>query len=192
MIDVTIKGLKKLDRDLKAESRRQKKALNAAVKVEGFRLMRLLKAEIRKGAPGGRKFTPLSFIARKRMHRGRNTPLRRLALAVRYFVADRDPLQLEIGWTGPYVSRRWKHLAKIQQQGFTSGMTEGAREGFISTGARLGRRAKARRYHFLKKNTRRFITPARPIMEPFWDAQRRDAWDNIRNNFRRKMRGERI
>ena len=40
MMNVTVKGLEKLKRDLKAESRRQEKALNTAVKVEGFRLMR--------------------------------------------------------------------------------------------------------------------------------------------------------
>ena len=192
MIKVTIKGLKRLERTLKIEGRRQKKALDTAVKVEGFRLMRLLKLEIRKGAPGGRKFAPLSFIARRLYHRGRNEPLRRLALAVRYYIAERDPLQFYVGFTGPKVSRRWKYLAKVLQAGFTGAMDAETRKQFIITGGRMTKRAKARRYHFIKESTRQFTTPARPIIEPFWHAHRRQALLNISRNFRRKMRGERI
>ena len=157
-----------------------------------MRLMRLLKSEIRKGAPGGRQFAPLSFIARKRMHRGRNTPLRRLAVAVRYFVADYDPLVVQVGWTGPRVSKRWQYLAKVLQEGFVHGMRPETRAGIISTGGRMTKRSEGKRYHFLRRTTRRFETPARPIMEPFWRAHQDDARKNIAANFRRKLRGERI
>jgi len=192
LIKMTTRGFADLERVVKAENRRQKKALDTAVRVEGFRLMRLLKSEIRKGAPGGRKLKPLSFIARRRLHRGRNEPLRRLAIAVRYFVADRDPLELHIGWAGPKVSKRWKHLAQVLQMGFTHGMSELTRAGLIGTGSRMSKRAKGRRYHFLKKTTQLFTTPARPIMVPFWQAYRHESLKNIAENFRRKMRGERI
>jgi len=192
MIKAQVKGFKHLQRNLKAESKRQKKALDTAVRVEGFRLSKLLKKEIRSGSPGGRKFAPLSFIARKRMHRGRNAPLRRLAIALRYHILKRDPLQIEVGWAGPRVSKRWKFLAQALQEGFTGTMSEATRESLAETGARLGKRSKNRRYFFLKKSTRRFKTPARPIMEPFWRAYRDDARRNITSNFRRKMRGERI
>ena len=189
-IHMTVRGLSNLERTVTAENRRQKKALDTAVRVEGFRLMRLLKKEIRQGAPGGRKFAPLSYIARRRMHRGRNSPLRRLAVAVRYHVADRQPLQVEIGWTGPKVSKRWKYLARVLQEGFEHGMAAVTRAAIIQAGSRMTKRTKARRYHFIRQSTRRFTTPARPIMEPFWDAHEDDARRNITKNFRRKMKGE--
>lgn len=192
IIKMTTRGFKNLERTLKVEGKRQKKALDTAVRVEGFRLMRLLKAEIRKGNPGGRRFAPLSFIARRRMHRGRNTPLRRLALGVRYFLADRNPLELHIGWAGPKVSKRWKYLAKVLQEGFVHGMDPDTRRLIISAGGRMTKRSKGRRYHFIKSSTQQFKTPPRPIMEPFWAAYRDDARKNIANNFRRKMRGQRI
>ena len=189
---MTIRGLSNLERTLKKENRRQNTALKVAIRVEGYRLMRLLKEQIRKGAPGGRRFEPLSFIARKRMHRGRNTPLRRLAVTVRYHVLDWDPFTLAVGWTGPRVSQSMKAISKLLQTGFTRGMSTATRKQIIRTGAEMSKRAKGRRYHFLKKTTKRFKTPARPILEPFWIEQRRPAADNIRDNFRRKMRGERI
>lgn len=191
LIKMTVRGFANLERTLKAEGRRQKKALDTAVRVEGFRLMRLLKAEIRRGAPGGKRFAPLSYIARW-AHRGRNTPLRRLAVAVRYFVAERNPLHLHIGWSGPRVSQRWRYLAKILQEGFDRDVDDRTRADILSIGSRMTSRRVARKYHFLKKSTTRFRTPARPIIDPFWRAHEDDARRNISRNFRRKMRGERI
>lgn len=189
MLNVSIKGIKRLERTLKVEGRRQKKAMDTAVKVEAFRLMRLLKSEIRKGAPGGRQFSPLSHILRRR---GRNSPLRRLAIAVRYYVAERDPLSIHVGWVGPRVSSRWKYIAKVQQAGFVTDISEAMRAHIIRSGARLGKRSKMRRFHFLRRSTKQFKTPARPIMVPFWAAHRSEARRRISRNFQRKMRGERI
>ncbi len=191
MINATIKGAKTLRRDIKREARRARYAENLAVRVEGFRLMRLLKKEIRQRSPGGRKFAPLSIIARKRLHRGRNEPLRRLALAVRYHITKRDPVEMHIGWVGPRVSKSWKYLSGVLQEGFTTPITPGMREYFAGYGGSM-RNRRASRYFFLRREKTQFKTPARPIMVPFWSAHRRDAIENIRDNFRRKMRGERI
>jgi len=192
LITMTTRGFKNLDRVLKVESKRQKKALDTSVRVEGFRLMRLLKAEIRKGKPGGREFAPLSFIARRWGHRGRNSPLRRLAIAVRYFVAARDPLELQIGWVGPRVSERWRYFAKILQEGFERPVSEAQRKAMARSGGKMSGRSRNRQYFFLRRETKTFKTPPRPIMEPFWVAYRNETRRNITDNFRRKMRGERI
>jgi len=196
MLQATTKGFKNLDRVLKAENLRQEKALNTAVKVEGFRLMRLLKKQIREGAPGGKKFNPLTFLSRawsgKGKRLGPNKPLRRLALAVRYFVKDQRPFDMRIGWVGPKTSKSWKRIAQKQQEGFTGQMTESRREMFRGMGSRMSKRSVARKYMFIRKSTTRLKTPARPIMDPFWQAEEYRAWKNIQRNFRLKMKGQRI
>lgn len=70
----TLKGLDHVGKILKTESARQEKALETAGKVEGFRLMRLLKKEIQAGAPGGRRFKHLSYLARAWGGKGRLRP----------------------------------------------------------------------------------------------------------------------
>lgn len=191
MIKVTAVGLKKLSRGINYESKRQKRALDTAVKVEGFRLMKLLKQEIRDASPGGQRFAPLRRITWG-SNRKTRTPLRRLAVAVRYFIADRDPLEMHIGWTGPRVSASWKRIAKKQQEGFTETLTDSKRASFIHWGARMGKSNPRRKYHFLKSSTKSMKTPARPIIEPFWRAHRNHAMRNIASNFRKKLRGQRI
>ena len=154
-----------------------------------------MKKEIRAGAPGGRKFAGLSFLARRRGSGNRlrpDKPLSRLAIAVRYYVASRDPLEFHVGWSNPGISQSWRRIAIKQQEGFTHGMREATREAIIGMGARMTRRARNRRYFFIKRSTRTFRTPARPILDPFWRAHEDDARRNITRNFRRKMRGERI
>lgn len=191
MITATIKGAETLRRDIKREGRRARYALNLAVRVEGFRLMRQLKKEIRAGAPGGKRFAPLSVIAKTRQHRGRNEPLRRLSLGVRYDIAKRDPVQMRIGWVGPRVSRRWKILARMLQEGFETRVTGDIRRYLARYGGSL-RDRRRRKYFMLRKATAVLKTPARPIIDPFWRAEENDARRNIARNFRRKMRGQRI
>ena len=194
MIEVTVKGIANLAKALDAASAREKSALQTALKVEGFRLMRLMRREIRKGAPGGRPFAPLSVIARSRRGlRGDPTPLRRLASVVRYRV-QQEPFEFHFGFVDPggraALSRSWLRLARIHQEGFRHGMGEAAR-------AQIIRQLKyapesVRKYFALRKETRRFHTPARPIVAPFWQAHRSQALANIRANYRRKIAGERI
>lgn len=196
MLNATSKGFANLERALKTENLRQEKALNTSIKVEGFRLMRLLKKQIREGNPGGRKFHPLTFLARAWGSKGKglaaNKPLRKLALAVRYFVKDQHPFDMRIGWTGPKTSASWKRIAEKQQQGFSGQMTESRRRFFMKKGALMGKRSVARKYMFIRKSTTRFKTPARPILDPFWQSEEQRAWRNIQRNFRLKMKGQRI
>jgi len=196
MLKVVTKGFTRLERTLKTENIRQEKALNVAVKVEGFRLMRLLKKQIRDGDPGGQKFDPLTFLARRWAGKGKrlapNKPLRRLAIAVRYFVKDYRPFDMRIGWVGPRTSKSWKRIAKLQQEGFTQPLTEKRRKSFARLGALMSKKATARPYMFLEKSTKILTTPPRPILDPFWQAERHRAWRNIQRNYRLKMKGQRI
>lgn len=203
MMDVTVRGLDKLRKNLKTEGRRQEKALETAVKVEGFRLMRQMRKEIAQGSPGGRKFSPLTFLSR-RWHEKGSTRLRpdkpfmrtrsgsSIVRAVRYHIQSRKPFDMRVGFSGPRLSSAWKRIAKAQQEGFTHGMSDFKRSFFRYVAGKLGPRAAGKKYLLIKKTTRTFRTPARPIVEPFWETHKTEAIIRIRNNFRRKMRGERI
>jgi hypothetical protein len=175
---------------LKKESRRQKKAFETAVKVEGFRLRKRLQQEIRQGAPGGAEFAPLSMIQRRRSRR--KTALRPLAKAVRYHVTrgESGGLEMRIGWTGPKVSKAWKRIAERQQEGYTVPFKPSFRRYLAGYGGEI--RGKFRPYFFLRKETRAAEVPARPIIEPFWDAHKDEARRNIARNYFRKLKGERI
>lgn len=219
-------GLRDLNRDLGRWNERIGKAARAAVRVEGFRLSRTLKAEIREGAPGGRRFSPLTEIAKRakagfirgerdiRLHGGANVdraPLRRLAAAAGYDARKiGGRFRLSIGFVRRGLSRSWTRIAALHQQGETIPVTEELRRGLIRTGARLKRKGRtlgraggrsgawsassdgAYRFFFLRKSTRRFKVPARPVIDPFWERHGREVLQNIERNFRRKLRGERI
>lgn len=191
MIKITpvIRGAGQLEKSLKAESRRQKKALATAVKAEGYRLRKVLQREIRQGAPGGRRFEPLSMMSRKR--RRRSKPLAPLAKAVRYHIERQDPIEMSIGWTGPRVSKSWKRIAQQHQEGFSIDVSRRQRRFLAAYGGGLGR-SRYKPFFFIKSATRKFSVPARPIMEPFWDAHENEAKRNITRNYQRKLRGERI
>lgn len=183
-------GVKALKQYLLKAGKTENKALQTAIKVQGFKLRKRLQQAIRQGAPGGEKFAPLTFIRRKT---GRTTkPMRRLALAVRYRVADKDPFDFRIGWTGPGVSKKWKYLAETLQAGFTKRVTEKQRRFFRQLGGQMTKRSKIRKYLFLKKTTTHMTTPARPILDPFWRVHEDRSWREIKKNYRRKLAGKRI
>jgi len=203
VLKVTVRGLSKLKRDLKAESKRQERAMRVAVKFEGFRLMRTMRSEVAKGSPGGKRFAPLSFLSRRWHERGtkRSRPDRpflrtksghSIVRAIMYNLKFSPNFDMRVGFTGKNVSRSWKRIAKMQQEGFTHGMSDLARDYFRMVGGLLGKRNRIRRIMFIRKSTTTFRTPARPIVEPFWEAHKDEAKVNIRKNFRRKMKGERI
>jgi len=187
------------------------KAEDDAVRIEGYRLMRELRKQIRQGAPGGRRFSDLSImrrtvLARKSGGLGANRPLQRLARAVGYQVRQKSPVQMSVGFTGRASSVTWRRLAKMHQEGFTRSVdarysrygNDSIRQALIGYGVsfdfrRFGKsRTRRRNVFFLRKTTATLKTPARPIIDPFWDAHRNEAMVNIRENFRRKLRGERI
>lgn len=191
MIKITpiLRGASNLEKNLKAESRRQKKALTSAVKAEGFRLRKVLQNEIKQGAPGGQQFPDLSMIQRKRARRKK--PLVALAKAVRYHIASQDPIEMSIGWTGPKVSKSWKRIAKKHQKGFDINVSRSQRRFLARYGGSM-RRSKFKPYFFIKSETSKFSVPGRPIMKPFWDRWEDQSKRRITRNYQRKLKGEMI
>ena len=201
MLKVTVRGLKNLQKDLKVESQRQIRALTTAIKVEGFRLRKELVKEIKKGAPGGQRFAPLTWVARA-WHQGKgnwraNKPLAALTKGI-FVHFSKASMAVEVGWVGPRSSVTMRRLAKQHQEGFTGPLGSGKYSGdfkrgfFASKAARMSNRSQGRKYLFIRKSTTSFRTPARPIMDPFWDKHEKEAWPNIKRNFKLKMQGKRI
>ncbi len=187
-ISSKLNGLAHLQKQLKADRKNEIKALETAIRVEGFRLRKLLKQEIRAGDPGGRQFAPLSMIAR-RLNRT-SKPLRKLANSVKYQV-NKTPFSLALGWPGN-AGKTWRRIALAQQEGYEFSPSPGKVRFFRWAGSKLSKRSKYRKYFFLRKDTKTLEVPARPIIEPFWAAHENSAWHHIRDNYRRKLAGERI
>lgn len=212
MISLIVNGIERLPAALAAESKRQVRAMEIAIRVEGFRLRKLMKADIRSGAPGGRRMARLSMIrrvGRASVKTGRlaaDQPLATLAKTVGYRVT-RNPFQMAVGFVESAASSvTWRRLAKMHQEGFDTsadaimpGMRSMTvrqyltRQGSKVNFALYGRRKALRRnVFFLRKSTHTLKTPARPIIDPFWAAHRREVMANIRRNFRLKLQGKRI
>ena len=204
----TIKGLDKTVNWLDQSRAVAIKAHQTAVKVEGFRLKKKLQQEIRQGRPGGRQHTPLSYIARRlnkkvlimggitRRQSPNRAPIERLAHGIRYNIGQ-NPFEMKVGFvqptTGPHtVSESWRRLALLHQRGFTRNITRDQRKFIIKRGGSLGKIDGGDTPFFLRQTTRKFDSPARPIIEPFWQANERTAEKNIRNNFKAKLKGKRI
>ncbi len=188
-INVKLNGLSHIQKQLKADRKNEIKALETAIKVEGYRLRKVMKKEIRSSAPGGQSFAPISMIARRLSKSTR--PLRKLANAVRYQVT-KSPFSMAVGFSGPQLSKSWRRIALSQQEGGTFPISASRRGYLASRGGSLGKRSAARKYFFLLKSTKNLTVPARPIVAPFWAAHEESAWGHIRGNYRRKLRGERI
>jgi hypothetical protein len=195
MLKGTILGAQKLAADLKAVRKQEVKDLNTAIRVEVFSMRKELKADIRSGAPGGKRFAPLTFLARRKRDSKRfspNKPLSRLALGIMYNIKRWNPFEIALGWTGPRVSESWKRIAEAQQKGFDRPVTDPQERYFRHRGEEISERSKNRKFFFLRKSTTQMDTPERPSIEPVWKAREREAWVNIRNNYRKKLKGQRI
>jgi len=193
-----VKNLHQFKQELKSSDQNRRKAGETAAKVEAFRLMKQLKKELRSGSAGREQFEQLRVITRGSRTR---KPLARLAKVIRYKVQRMgNGLQIMIGFLSILSSANWIRIATIQQEGFSA--TPEDRPPFASAGSlrrywrrvggRLPKGSRLSKYFFLRKTTKTLKTPARPIIDPFWDAHESEARRNIVSNFNRKMRGERI
>jgi len=205
MLTVQIKGVQKLQRDLKAAGMKNRRALQTAIKVEGFRQLRKLRDDIRAGKPSGLPYDhPLSQIAR-RTTTGRwqknQIPLYRLARLLRYNVEYRGgQFHMSFGFVatrGGRLSSSWKQLLIKHQEGIDVLYGYSRKElgiHFANIGARLKKRGDPdARFFFLRRSSgRRLEIPPRPMIEPFWKAHKSEARRNIAKNFRLKLAGKRI
>lgn len=178
------------------EREKIRKAAIDATKVEGYRLMRLMKDEIRAGAPGGQAFAPLSVL---RLGKGSGRKaLSRLAIAPRYMALGQgETTKVMVGFLTIKSSKTWVNIAKKHQEGFevdADKLQWGAttlRKQFARRGAKI-KDESIRKYFFLRRSTEKLKTPPRDIVVPFWKAHNQEALRNIQANFIRKMKGERI
>jgi hypothetical protein len=156
--------------------------------------MKELKEALRRGKG---IFEPLSYIARtfnsKSENRmAANRPLAKMAVAVGYYDPKKDPIEMSFGFTGPKLSKSWKRISLFQQEGGTRPVSDAFRKSLLHRAESLPKRSIARKYLFIRKSTTQFTTPARPIKEPFWRSKKEKTKREVIENFRRKLRGERI
>lgn len=205
MLKMTVRGSRKLYRDLKAENRRQQRALNLAIKVEGYRQLRQLREAIKSGRPNGLPYRwPLSHIARRTktgLFKKNQIPLYRLARLLRYNAEYRNgEIHFSFGFMNTNrsaLSGTWKDILIKHQEGVDV-LYGGSRTELGIRFARIGARLKKKgdpdaKFFFLKKTTgRRIKLPDRAIVPPYWQANRAEAIVNIRRNFAAKLAGRRI
>lgn len=205
MFQMTAQGIQKLQKDLDAAGKVNKKALNTALKVEGYRLLRQLRDDIKSGRPGGSPYAAeLSKIA-SRTKSGRlrknQVPLYRIARMLRYNASYANG---ELHFSFGFISKGNRPLPSgykqmlIEHQEGIDVLYDGSRTELGRRFARIGGKLKKKgdpdaKYFFLRKTTGRKINlPKRPVINPFWEKNRPDAIRNIQVNFARKLRGERI
>jgi len=202
---MTVRGLRGLYEAVGAHDKASQKALKVAVQVEGHRRLRQLRDEMKAGRPGGEVFENLSYVARRTLRgamKKNQIPLYRLARLLRYNVDyDRGGnFKLSFGFVNTNrqkLSGSYKALLIKHQEGgevlYTKSRTELGRR-FARIGGRLKKKGDPdAKYFFLKKTTGRSLElPERGIIDPFYRANQDDIWKGIRENYRRKMAGERI
>lgn len=198
-VRLVVKELDRTVNEIRGAAQKVQKASQTALKVEGFRLMNLLKEDLRQGQAGAGAFDPLTEIARRLGKRKNRKPLSRLAVAVRYAAETRNQSFavaigfLEGGTRAKRVSKSWTRIARAVQEGFAAPITEEKRRAILDVGESLRKRkAREAKYFFLRKTTTVFKTPPRPIIEPFLAAHRNEIGPNVMAAFERKMKGERI
>lgn len=215
--EALIVGAAHLKKNLDEYDRSMVRNMNTAFRVVGYRLKNKLQKEIRAGAPGGSKFSPLTVIASKWFHKRRkSSALARLAFGVRYHIPNTPTPILQVGFVSPITvaeqlkmgrsgvkfgkykgspvgaitHKSWRWLAELHQRGFKKNVTDAMRFSLYRRADEV--RGTEREYLKIKESTTKFETDPRPIINPFWEDSRRDTIRDIRVNWERKMRGERI
>lgn len=199
MIWMAIKNLDGFLAQLDAEYRKYVRTAFTVVKVEGFNQMRQLQAEIKAGSPGGQTFKPLTYLAvimRDRRYGGGNRfninrhaalgktenwpPLYRMFHGIRYHVTypEKTAMNFRFGFGTIFSSTSWKRLARMQQEGFTTPVTNKMRMDFAMKAGIA-----------LSSSTTQLTTPARDIITPFWEKHQSEMWRNIKANFEIKSQG---
>lgn len=213
-----IRNLNEFQKHLEQDRLAVVKAAQTAAKIEGYRLMGVLKQEIKAGAPGGMPFSPLTEMARLSGKKKSRRPLERLAQPVRYRAGEQGgSYSVKVGYlvediadpsikSASRISKSWARLVQASQEGEQIPVTPELRRRMRTIGSGLkGKWSKAGRsggrvmggnpaakYFFLRSSTGVLRVPPRPIISPFWSRYQGQALGNIQRNFEAKMRGERI
>lgn len=189
MIQVAFKGVGQAARmfgDWADDKQKQMhKAMSTALKVEGYRLTKQIKVDLKAGRLGlEAKEIYQNKPGDKRYRKKRKTqPLARLAPGISYFV-DWRKLALAVGFgvrqaatgAGGWTAR----IAVKSIPGYRMPISEGKKQALHSIGIHL------------RKSTESAGVPSRDIMEAVLAKEGNVILSNIRENYLRKMAGERI
>jgi len=198
------KNFQHFNKHLDQVEKKRTKAAQVAAKVEGFRLSKELRADLYDARPGGQKLAPLSQIARRtktgKLKKNARKPLAAIAHLVRYRTTRQGGklMNVEVGFVHPKMRKGgWKKLLAFLQTGGTRVIQSAWRKKFGRESARVGgilkkRGSTAAKFFFLKRETFSTVLPARPVIDPFWNANKAQAQKNIITNWERRMKGERI
>lgn len=186
--------------DLERKDTQRVKAAHSAAKGQGFELMKKLQADLRAGKAGHSVFKPLSVIASKLFisRRSKRKPLARMAKAVRYRAMKKTGAFLvQVGFVDPNrgakLSKRWVHLAHLHQEGGEVSLKDVGRWFIRRWGFDLaGKGDKDARFFMIKKTTTSVNVPSRPIIDPFWQANKAAAARGVADKYKKKLRGERF
>jgi len=209
MLKTSFKVLTDVNKIMKTESERTRKAASTALKREGFLLAAELRKDIKAGRAGGQMFAKLASMARRSGNRFiTRTPFTKLwstrqatgaskgLIPVRYNpVMGSDGLQVDVGFTDTRqekLSKSWLKIGERLQEGYTQKITKEQRRYLARAGGAMPKGSKLRKHMFLRKGTATFKTPPRPFIDPFYSKWRLLSPVRIKTNFDAKMRGERI
>jgi hypothetical protein len=216
-VKANIRGLNKLKRDLPAARKRFRKAHDTAIRIVAYRRLRDMAREIRKGAPGGRAYAPLSTISRfnsrnKSLISSRK-PLTGLVTTrrqggflkglppIRYnAIAGGDGMvqQAEVGMTNRGVHPSgswWIRAGNIWSSGGLVPVDEKDKRILRAMGAdykRLKPNSKIAKRFFLRKETKFVRHQRREIIGPFWRKWRQPTIVELNRVFKAKLAGKRV
>lgn len=181
------------------------RAIASAVKSEGYRMQKMIKAAIQQGGPEGHKFQKLSphydpIRLSQRAHKtrqakldaGKNArrtkwqklisekghiegetplrPLRKLAGATRYIYDD----SIKTATVG-FLDQKKRGLGKMHAAGFKIQVTDRMRRMLFAAGMPL------------KKGTNELDVPARPVVAPVFEREKKTIINNIKNKTLRNI-----
>jgi|GEM_PF-5786031 len=190
MLKLETLGLKEAERFMKKAPGNVRKAMPAASKAVGFKYSRILKREMAKGAPGGRKWEPLTTTMKRyrraKSLRGR-TPYKQMSGAIRYYVDPRGVLSIGLLDTGPQqASRSWLAKARAMTKAKPILVTDVKRGFFGKYGTLPSGRGQS---YGLKRETRFLKPPERPIIGPYARAHKQSMFRDYEHVYFQKLAG---
>lgn len=174
-MEVVIKGAELLEKWANDKNSQVNKAMLDAIKVTAYGLRKDMIRELRQG---GLRFPPTT---RSRMNPKKSkNPLAKLAVGVLYKF-NKEKMSATIGFHGDTPRTNWtRDFAARSDDSYTLVYTDRMREVLHRAGIHL------------KKTTRSAFVPARDIISGFFRKYQTIALDRVKDNFRKKLRGERI
>jgi hypothetical protein len=189
-LKATVKGIRTVSRRIENARKKNRRAMESALKRTGFLMKVQMSKDLRKGIAGSTKLKELRIISRLR----KRPPLRRFAALTRYR-ADQRPFRVTVGFLrrGKFsLSEKYQEILKKQFEGFTERVTLETQQIFTHWGMQKSKRSRVRMFYFLKDTTTEFEVPERPFIDLFWRSNRERTKRELTKRYLAKMRGQRI